>query len=92
VCFAAAYESGSVQILDAGMTNLSTRCGGWRPKKRQGTKSREFGHRRSSGRYRDLMAAPNSRVDVTSTGCGQRICTLARLEACNRHLGKRGTD
>jgi hypothetical protein len=31
MCFAAAYESGSVQILDAGMTNLSTRCGGWRP-------------------------------------------------------------
>jgi hypothetical protein len=58
-------------------------------KKRQGTKSREVGHRRGSGRYGDLMAAPSSRVDVTSTGCGRRICTLARLEACNRHLGKR---
>src|SRR6267378_7854700 len=34
----------------------------WRPasKKRQGTKSREAGHRRGSGRYGDLMAAPNS--------------------------------
>src|ERR1700692_468192 len=62
----------------------------WRPasKKRQGTKSREVGHRRGSGRYGDLMAAPSSSVDVTPTGCGRRICTLARLEACNGHLGK----
>src|SRR6266404_2444216 len=45
----------------------------WRPasKKRQGTKSREVGHRRGSGRYGDLMAAPNSVVDVTPTGCGR---------------------
>jgi hypothetical protein len=63
----------------------------WRPasKKRQGTKSREVGHRRGSGRYGDLMAAPNSVVDVTPTGRGRGICTLARLEAYNRHLGKR---
>src|SRR5229473_6617169 len=63
----------------------------WRPasKKRQGTKSREVGHRRCSGRYGDLMAAPSWKVDVTPTGCGRRICTLARLEAYNWHLGKR---
>jgi hypothetical protein len=63
----------------------------WRPasKKRQGTKSREVGHRRGSGRYGDLMAAPNSVVDVTPTGRGRGICTQARLEAYNRHLGKR---
>src|SRR6267142_2246283 len=62
----------------------------WRPasKKRQGTKSREVGHRWCNGRYGDLMAAPSSRVDVTPTGCGRRICTLARSQACNRHLGK----
>ena len=57
-------------------------------KKRQGTKSREVGHRRGSGRYGDLMAVPSSSVDVTSTGCGRRICMLARLEACNGHFGK----
>ena len=57
--------------------------------KRQGTKSREVGHRRGSGRYGDLMAAPNSVVDVTLTGRGRGICTQARLEAYNRHLGKR---
>src|SRR6267378_624414 len=57
--------------------------------KRQGTKSREVGHRRGSGRYGDLMAAPNSVVDVTPTGRGRGICTQARLEAYNRHLGKR---
>src|SRR5450755_3701908 len=28
-------------------------------------------------------------VDVTPTGCGRRISPLARLEAYNRHLGKR---
>jgi hypothetical protein len=63
----------------------------WRPasKKRQGTKSREVAHWRCNGRYGDLMAAPSSRVDVTSTGCGRRICTQARLEAWNRHFGKR---
>ena len=62
----------------------------WRPasKKRQGTQSREVGHRSCNGRYGDLMAVPSSRVDVTPTGCGGRICTLARLEACNRHLSK----
>jgi hypothetical protein len=63
----------------------------WRPasKKRLGTKSREVWNWRRSGRYGDLMVAPSRRVDVTPTGCGRRICTLARLEACNRHLGKR---
>jgi hypothetical protein len=34
-------------------------------KKRQGTKSREVGHRLSSGRYEDLMAAPLSMVSAT---------------------------
>src|ERR1700730_4554157 len=63
----------------------------WRPasKKRQGTKSREVGHRWGSGCYGDLMAAPSWRVDVTPAGCGRRISPLARLKACNRHLGKR---
>ncbi len=57
--------------------------------KRHGTKSREVGHRRGSGRYGDLMPAPSSMVDVMPTGCGWQICTLARLEGCNMHLGKR---
>jgi hypothetical protein len=63
----------------------------WRPasKKRQGTKSREVGHRRCNARYGDLIAAPGWRVDVTPTGYGRRICTLVRLEACNRHFCKR---
>jgi hypothetical protein len=39
----------------------------WRlaSKKRQGTKSREIGHRRCNGRYGDLMAAPLSMVGAT---------------------------
>jgi hypothetical protein len=54
-------------------------------KKRECTKSRDVWRWRRSGRYGDLMAA----VDVTPTGCGRRISTLARLEAHNMHLGKR---
>ena len=57
--------------------------------KRQGTKSREVGHRWCNGRYGDLMAAPISMLDVTPTGRGRGICTQAGLEAWNRHLGKR---
>jgi hypothetical protein len=57
-------------------------------KKRQGTKSREVEHRRGSGRYGDLMPAPSSMVDVMPTGWGRWICTLVRLEACDRHLSK----
>ena len=34
-------------------------------KKRQGTKSREVGHRLSSGRYEDCMSAPLSMVSAT---------------------------
>jgi hypothetical protein len=63
----------------------------WRPasKKRQGTKSREVWHWRCCGRYGDLIAAPGWRVDVTPTGCGQRIRPLARLEAYNGPRSKR---
>ena len=57
--------------------------------KRQGTKSREVGHRWCNERYGDLMVAPISMLDVTPTGRGRGICTQARLEAWNRHLGKR---
>ena len=86
--FAAVHESLVVQVF--GRRHDEPIHALWRPasKKRQGTKSREVGHRRGSGRYGDLMAAPSSSVDVTPTGCGRRICTLARLEACNGHLGK----
>jgi hypothetical protein len=57
--------------------------------KRQGTKSWEVAHRHVSGRYGDLMVAPISMLDVTPTGRGRGICTQARLEAWNRHLGNR---
>ena len=38
------------RFSDAGMTRLSTRCGGRASEKRQGTKSRDVGHRRCRGR------------------------------------------
>ena len=77
------------RFLDAGNDEALGGLSWPASKKRQGTKSREVGHRRGSGRYGDLMAAPNSVVDVTPTGRGRGICTQARLEAYNRHLGKR---
>jgi len=81
--------SGSVQVF--GRRHDGPFHALWRPasKKRQGTKSREIGHWQRSGRYGDLMAAPSSRMDVTPTGCGRRICTVARLEGRNRQFGKR---
>ena len=41
-------------------------------KKRQGTKSREVGHRLSSERYGDLMPAPLSMVSATDRCCFER--------------------
>ena len=46
--------------------------------KRQGTKSREVGHRWGSGRYGDYMSAPSSGVDALLLEYGWRIRTLVR--------------
>jgi hypothetical protein len=35
------------------------------------------------------MAAPILMLDVTPRGRGRGICTQARLEVWNRHIGKR---
>src|SRR5260370_8940076 len=65
----------------------------WRPasKKRQGTKSREVGHRRCNGRYGGLMAAPSWRGDVTPKGFARRACALRRFERGKTQIGK-GVD
>src|ERR1700694_2134146 len=63
----------------------------WRPasKKRQGTKSREVGHRRCNGRYGDLMAAPSWRVSATrARGDVQRLHT-GEPKIVEWHLGGR---
>ena len=57
--------------------------------KRQGTKSREVGHRRGNRRYGDLMPAQSSGVDATLSGCDLRVGMLARSRACNGLLGVR---
>ena len=71
------------------LSNVSC-CGGFRlpecrsihalrrpaAEKRQGTKSREVGHRRGSGRYGDYKAAPSSGVDALLLEYGWRIRTL----------------
>ena len=81
--------SGIVQVFGRRHDEASRTLRRPASKKRQGTKSREVGHRLGSGRYGDLMAAPSSMVDVTPAGCDRRICTQARSEAWNRHLGGR---
>ena len=57
--FAAVHES--VLVLVFGRRHDEPFHALWRPasKKRQGTKSREVGHRRCRGRYGDLAAVPD---------------------------------
>src|ERR1700739_808147 len=52
-------------FLDAGNNETFRTLRGPASKKRQGTKSREVGHRPSSGRYEDSMPAPLSMVSAT---------------------------
>src|ERR1700739_4658835 len=51
-------------FLDAGNNETFRTLRGPASKKRQGTKSREVGHRPSSGRYEDSMPAPLSAVSA----------------------------
>src|ERR1700739_818003 len=57
--------------------------------KRQGTKSREIGHRLSGKRYEDLMLmrAPSSMIEVTLTGFDLFVCRYGR-SGCRRPFGK----
>ena len=57
-------------------------------KKRQGTKSREVGHRLSSGRYGDLMLAPNSMMGGMLTGFDLRVVSDVQ-EGFRRVFGAR---
>jgi len=52
-------------FLDAGNDETLHTLNWPASKKRQGTKSREVGHRPSSGRYADLMSAPLLMVSAT---------------------------
>jgi hypothetical protein len=74
------------RFLDAGNSATLRTLSGPASKKRQGTKSREVGHRLGSERYGDLMAAPSSMVGVTLAECELHVCPQARSGACDRHL------
>ena len=65
VLFAALHESGCVLVFGRWQRGPVRTLNWPASKKRQGTKSREVGHRLSSGRYEDLMAAPLSMVSAT---------------------------
>ena len=69
------------RFSDAGMTRLSTHCGGRRPK-RQGTKSREVGHRWCRGRYGDLTARPPC-SEASRTASNRRLQPLRYLHDCS---------
>jgi hypothetical protein len=77
-----------VQVFGRRDDGLTTDCGGRRPKSAKARSRGKLGTGGVTG-YGDLMAAPISMLDVTPTGRGRGICTQARLEAWNRHLGKR---
>jgi len=59
-------------FLDAGNDETLHTLNWPASKKRQGTKSREVGHRLSSERYGDLMPAPLSMVSATDRYCFER--------------------
>ena len=76
------------RFLDAGNNEALGTLSCQASKKRQGTKSREVGHRLGSERYGDLMSAPSlmwAQHCQEATG----MCGQARWGACNGHLGKR---
>ena len=77
------------RFLDAG--NDETLLALRRPasKKRQGTKSREVGHRLSSGRYGDLMLTSAVMVGALLARGYLDGCAQGSLEECNGHLGSR---
>jgi hypothetical protein len=77
------------RFLDAGNDETLGTLSWPASKKRQGTKSREVGHRRGNRRYGDLMPAQSSGVDATLSGCDLRVGMLARSRACNGLLGVR---
>ena len=56
--------------------------------KRQGTKSREIGHRLSRERYEDLMRALSLMVEVTLTGFDLFVCRYGRSAGWRRSFGK----
>jgi hypothetical protein len=75
-------------FLDAGNNGTLRMLSGPASKKRQGTKSREVGHRPGSERYGDLMPAPSSMIDVTLAGFELGVCTYGRIAECIRHFGE----
>ena len=64
-----------VQVLDAGNDETALALGRPASKKRQGTKSREVGHRLGSERYGDLMSAPTLTVGATLPGSDRDVLT-----------------
>src|SRR6266478_2389890 len=75
------------RFSDAGMTRLSTRCGGRRPKSAKARSRGKYGTRQCSECYGDRMLVAISMVDVAPA----RGDVHARMQVspgeCNGHLG-----
>jgi hypothetical protein len=76
------------RFLDAGNNEAVGTLSCQASKKRQGTKSREVGHRLGSERYGDLMSVPSLMVGATLAGSDRDVWT-GEGGARNGHLGKR---
>src|SRR6201981_4259589 len=63
------------RFLDAGNNEALGTLSSQASKKRQGTKSREVGHRLGSERYGDLMSAPTLMVGATLPGSDRDVWT-----------------
>ena len=79
------------RFLDAGNDERLLVLGRPASKKRQGTKSREVGHRLSSERYGDLILTPAVMVGAMLAQGDLDGCAQGSLEECNGHLGS-GVD
>ena len=76
------------RFLDAGNNEALRTLSRPASKKRQGTKSREVGHRLGSGRYGDLMSAPTLMVGATLPGSDRDVWT-GEVGSLQWALGKR---
>ena len=76
------------RFLDAGNDERLLVLGRPASKKRQGTKSREVGHRLSSERYGDLILTPAVMVGAMLAQGDLEGCAR-RLEESDGHLGSR---
>ena len=75
------------RFSDAGMTRLSTRCGGRRPKSAKARSRGKYGTRQCSECYGDRMLVAISMVDAAPARGDVHVRMQVSPGECNGHLG-----